>query len=74
MEEHKDFVDKIITEQRNDLEEICKCFDSMAKQGLYKEMLPILRMIEETAPEIYQAYYKKAEMGAEYKRKINEVY
>jgi hypothetical protein len=70
-DKYEEFIDRMINQQHDDLGELCNCFDTMVKQGMYKEMLPILRMIEETVPEVYQAYYKKAEQGAEYQRNIN---
>ena len=69
MEEHKDYIDRMIGQQQDDLGELCRCFDGMMKQRLYKEMLPILRMIEETAPDVYQAYYRKAENAYEHQKK-----
>lgn len=73
-DEISDFIDRIKYEQRNVLEELCECFDAMAQNKLYSEMIPILKNIKETAPDVYYAYYHKTVRAEEQQKRIDEVY
>ena len=69
MTEEQQFLEDRLKTDKEEIRELSQVMDLMYEKRMYKEMLPILNQIKVTAPEVYQAYYQKAERAYQYKQK-----
>lgn len=71
MQEHKEeteFLDELVSEHSH-LKELDDAFNNMYKARMYKQMMPLLEQVRETAPNIYASYIEIVRRAYQHQQK-----